>query len=148
MPKRLLPLVPADFVVDQVLPTPDHVTVMCRSRTAAPACLGCGHASSRLHSSYVRRLSDLPWQGRRVLVEVRVRRLRCGQDGCAHHIFAERLPAAAGPYAQRTARLGEAAQGSTCAAGGMAAEGACNTTSALRWAARPARAWPSGSARP
>ena len=107
MSKRLLPLVPADLVVDQVVPTtPDHITVMCRSRIAAPVCPGCGHPSSRRHSSYPRRLADLPWQGRRVQVEVQVRRLRCGQPGCAHRIFAERLPAVAGPHAQRTARLG------------------------------------------
>ena len=104
--KRLLPLVPSDLVVDQVLPTPDRLTVMCRSRITAPICPGCGHPSSRRHSSYPRRLADLPWQGRHVQVEVQVRRLRCGRHGCAHRISAERLPAVAGPYAQRTARLG------------------------------------------
>jgi transposase len=72
--KRLLPLVPADLVVEQVLPAPHQVTILCRSCIAAPVCPGCGRASSRLHSSYVRRLADLPWQGRRVLVAVRVRR--------------------------------------------------------------------------
>ena len=104
--KRLVPLVPADLVVEQVLPTPDHLTVMCRSRIAAPLCPSCGHPSSRRHSSYPRRLADLPWQGRRVEVEIQVRRLRCGRLGCTHRIFAERLPAVAGPYAQRTSRLG------------------------------------------
>ncbi len=49
---------------------------MCRSRIAAPLCPGCSEPSSRLHSSYPRRLADLPWQGRRVQIEVRVRRLR------------------------------------------------------------------------
>lgn len=106
MSKRLLPLVPADLVVEQVLPASDHVTIVCRSRTAAPACPGCGQASSRLHSTYTRRLADLPWQGRRVLVEVRARRLRCGRPGCAYRVFGERLAAAAGVHAQRTARLG------------------------------------------
>jgi len=104
--KRLLPLVPADLVVDQVLPTPDCLTILCRSCITAPVCPGCGHSSSRRHSSYPRRLADLPWQGRRVQVKVQVRRLRCDQPGCTHRIFAERLPAVAGPYAQRTARLG------------------------------------------
>jgi len=118
--KRLLPLVPADLVVDQVLPTPDHLTVMCRSRIAAPVCPGCGHPSSRRHSSYPRRLADLPWQGRRVQVEVQVRRLRCGRPGCAQRIFAERLPAVAGPYAQRTARLGSLQHHIGLALGGRA----------------------------
>jgi transposase len=78
---------------------------MCRSCITAPVCPGCGHPSLRRHSSYPRRLADLPWQGRRVQVEVQVRRLRCGRPGCAQRIFAERLPAAAGPHAQRTARV-------------------------------------------
>ena len=120
MSKRLLPLVPADLVVDQVLPSPDHLTIMCRSRIAAPLCPGCGHPSSRRHSSYPRRLADLPWQGRRVQVEVQVRRLRCGQPGCAHRIFAERLPAVAGPYVQRTARLGSLQHHIGLALGGRA----------------------------
>ncbi len=104
--KRLLPVVPANLVVNQVLPTPDCLTILCQSRIAAPLCPGCGHPSSWRHSSYSRRLADLPWQGRRVRINVQVRRLRCGRPGCAHCIFAERLPAVAGPYAQRTARLG------------------------------------------
>lgn len=120
MSKRLLPLVPADLVVDQVLPAPDYVTVMCRSRIAAPLCPGCNHPSSRLHSSYPRRLADLPWLGRRVQVEVQVRRLRCGRPGCTHRIFAERLPAVAGPYAQRTARLGSLQHHIGLALGGKA----------------------------
>lgn len=120
MPKRLLPLVLADLVVDQVLPAPDHVTVMCRSRVAAPVCPGCSHPSSRLHSSYPRRLADLPWQGRRVQVEVQVRRLRCGRLGCTHRIFAERLPAVVGPPARRTARLGSLQHHIGLALGGKA----------------------------
>ncbi len=120
MSKRLLPLVPSDLVVDQVLPTPDCLTVMCRSRVAAPVCPGCSHPSSRLHSSYPRRLADLPWQGRYVQIEVQVRRLRCGRPGCAQRIFAERLPVAAGPYAQRTARLGNLQHHIGLALGGKA----------------------------
>ena len=91
MSKRLLPLVPANLVVDQVLPTPDCLTILCRSRITAPLCPDCGRPSSRRHSSYPRRLADLPWQGRRVQVEVQVRRLRCGRPGCTHRIFAARL---------------------------------------------------------
>ncbi len=93
---------------------------MCRSRTATPVCPGCSRPSSRLYSSYPRRLADLPWQGDRVQIEVRVRRLRCGRPGCAHRIFAERLPAVAEPYAQRTARLGSLHEHIGLAFGGKA----------------------------
>ena len=57
-------------------PTPDHITVLCRSRVAAPPCPGCGQLSLRRHSSYPRRLADLPWQGRRGQVEGQVTRLK------------------------------------------------------------------------
>ncbi len=53
-------------------------------------------------------------------VKVQVRRLRCGQPGCAHRIFAERLPAVAEPYAQRTARLGSLQHHIGLALGGRA----------------------------
>jgi len=49
-----------------------------------------------------------------------VRRLRCGRPGCAQRIFAERLPVAAGPYAQRTARLGNLQHHIGLALGGKA----------------------------
>ena len=49
-----------------------------------------------------------------------MRRLRCGRPGCAHRIFAERLPAAAGPYVQRTARLGSLQHRIGLALGGKA----------------------------
>ena len=120
MSKRLLPLVPAGLVVEQVLPTPDCLTILCRSCITAPLCPGCGNPSSRRHSSYPRRLADLPWQGRRVQVEVQVRRLRCGRSGCAQRIFAERLPAVAGPHAQQTMRLGSLQHHIGLALGGKA----------------------------
>ena len=120
MSKRILPLVPADLVVDQVLPTPDCLIILCRSRITAPLCPSCGHPSSRRHSSYPRRLADLPWQGRRVQIELQVRQLRCGRPGCEHRIFAERLPAVAGLYAQRTARVGSLQHHIGLALGGKA----------------------------
>ena len=107
-------------MVEQVLPTPDCLTILCRSCIAAPLCPGCGRPSSRRHSSYPRRLADLPWQGRRVQIEVQVRRLRCGRPGCAQRIFAERLPAVAGTHAQRTARLGSLQHHIGLALGGKA----------------------------
>ena len=53
-------------------------------------------------------------------VEVQLRRLRCGRPGCAHRIFAERLPAVAGPCAQRTVRLGSLQHHVGLALGGRA----------------------------
>jgi hypothetical protein len=57
------------------------------------------------HSSYVRRLRDLPWQGQPVQVQVKTRRLRCRNRHYPRKIFAERLPGVAAPQARETNRL-------------------------------------------
>ena len=40
-----------------------------------PLCPECGRVSESRHSSYVRRLQDLPWQGISVQIHLRI---RCG----------------------------------------------------------------------
>src|SRR3954468_6443358 len=79
MTKRLLPLIPGGLVVEQVLPEPDRVTVVARSRLPTAACPDCHASSSRVHSRYERRLADLPWQGRPVAVRLRARRFLCAE---------------------------------------------------------------------
>jgi len=54
-------------------------------------CPECGRSSRRVHSWYQRRLSDLPWEGIPVRIELRVRRLFCDNDECGQRIFTERL---------------------------------------------------------
>ena len=70
-----------------------------------------------MHSSYSRRLADLPWQGRRVELQVRVRRFRCTDADCRRHIFAERLTIARSK-ARRTLRLRDMQQQIGLAVGG------------------------------
>ncbi|WXH25822.1 ISL3 family transposase (plasmid) [Roseomonas mucosa] len=62
--------------------------------------------SGRIHSHYLRRLADLPWQGWAVSLQLRVRRFRCAGADCPRRVFAERLPAVAPPRGRRTTRLG------------------------------------------
>ena len=57
-------------------------------------------------SRYVRSLSDLPADGRRVSIALTVRRFRCDNELCLREIFAERFGEdIVAPYARRTARL-------------------------------------------
>ncbi len=106
MPRRILPLIPADLSVVQVLPTPDRVTIITAPKLAQSACPLCGRLSGQIHSHYTRTLADLPWQGRAVVIQVRARRFRCASVGCPRRVFTERLPGVAPPRARRTARLG------------------------------------------
>ena len=69
------------------------------------ACPDCGIPSTARHSSYVRRLKDLPMQGLAVKIKLRVGRWRCRNSHCARKIFTERVPAVAAPHRQRTERM-------------------------------------------
>ena len=106
MPKRPLPLIPPGLVVDQVLPTPDHVTILTSPRQDCSPCPACAHPSRRVHSRYRRTLDDLPWQGRPVTLHVQARRFRCLNPACSQQTFAERLFGTAPAAARRTERLG------------------------------------------
>jgi transposase len=88
------------LTVDRLLPAPDRILLVARSNSRSAACPTCGRTSARVHSSYSRRLADLPWQGRRVELQVDVRRFRCTGADCRRHIFAERLAIALLPPLQ------------------------------------------------
>jgi transposase len=81
-------------------------------------CPACGQPGTRVHSSYVRTLQDLPWQGTRVVIRWRSRKFFCDSPGCPQRIFTERLPAVTWPYGRRTARLRDVLQYLGLALGG------------------------------
>jgi transposase len=118
--KSLLSLLPAGLIVDRVVVDPDRVTVAVRARGAAGSCPLCRRPSRRVHSRYVRRLGDLPWQGRAGQLDLQVRRFRCSAPDCPRRVFAERLPAVARPRVRRTVRLAEAQCRIAFSAGGEA----------------------------
>jgi transposase len=102
---RRLPLVPAGVVVERVDVEPDSVIILASLRRGSAACPGCGCISHRLHSRYQRRVADLPWQGRAVVLRIGLRRLRCANPRCARQTFSEGLPGIAPAYARRSERL-------------------------------------------
>jgi transposase len=111
-------LLPPGVALDRLLPAGDHLVLETHSMSPCAACPLCDQPSTRHHSTYRRRLADLPWQGRTVELHLRVSRFRCMTASCPRRIFAERLPAAASPGKRRTTRLGEAQRGIALAQGG------------------------------
>lgn len=93
MDQRFRPasLVPAGLIVDGVSIEADLVLVRVRSPVAAGRCPDCGATSQRIQSRYWRRAKDLPLSGRRVELQVLVRRFRCDGVLCGRQIFAERF---------------------------------------------------------
>src|SRR6266850_541684 len=83
-----------------------EIVAVARSRLTTSSCPLCGRTSTRIHSRYQRCLADLPAHGRRVRINLEVRRFRCGGSSCRRKIFAERLDdEIARPFARRTSRL-------------------------------------------
>jgi len=84
-----------------------RVSIGVASGTRSSVCPLCGRGSSRVHSRYLRTVSDLPWHGISVELEVRARRFFCNEPSCERKIFCERLPDVAA-RARKTVRLEEA----------------------------------------
>lgn len=61
--------------------------------------------ASRVHSLYQRTIRDLPIQGRRVTLTLKVWKFFCDEKECKRRIFCERLEGVAEAYARRTLRL-------------------------------------------
>ena len=89
----------------------------CRSSSACPA---CGTSSNRVHSRYLRKLRDLPWEKLPVVVILETRKFFCNEAACRKAIFTEQLPGTVARYSRRTFRLAEALNWITLAAGGQA----------------------------
>src|SRR5829696_431391 len=67
------------------------VILFASSYESRAHCPLCGSGSSRVHSRYLRTVSDLPWHGVSVKLDVHVRRFFCDETSCQRRIFCERL---------------------------------------------------------
>ena len=103
---RGITLAPCGLAIESIETEADKLRIDARSLSGTAACPVCGTMSARIHSRYRRTLTDLPSQGRHVVVSVCARRFRCVLADCRQRIFAERLETTVGgPFARRTARL-------------------------------------------
>ena len=98
------------FVVERVLSEAPRSTVLrVRATSDEARCPTCHTLSSAPHGKYTRRPADLPSLGRRVRLEIVVRRFYCAETSCARRTFSERLPGLLDVRARPTRRL-QAAQ--------------------------------------
>ena len=99
-----------------------NLTINAAASQVAANCPDCRALSTSRHSGYVRRLKDLPVQGRAVRLTVQVSRWRCRNQGCVRRIFCQRLPEIAHTLARETKRFGEVSQAIAYALGGRPGE--------------------------
>ena len=112
---RTLPLFPVGLLfhvdglsVEEVIIEDHDVTLVITATGHSAACPRCTHASTRVHSCYLRTLHDLPWADMAVTFRLHVRRFRCTNPSCPQVIFAERFVNLARVRARRTDRQREA----------------------------------------
>src|SRR5215470_11598179 len=93
------------LVIEDVEDAGDVIVVRARTRDDPVPCPDCGTQTARVHGYYERTAADVPVDGRRVVVKVRVRRMRCPVLGCPRQTFREQVPGVLGRYQRRTMRL-------------------------------------------
>ncbi len=93
------------LVIEDVEDAGDVIAVRAGTPGGPVACPDCGTETARVHGYHERTAADVPAGGRRVLVRVRVRRMRCPVPGCPRQTFREQVPGVLGRYQRRTTRL-------------------------------------------
>jgi transposase len=93
------------MVVDRAVIGGDLVRIWVHAVAGGAACPDCGTWCTAVHDRYARRLRDAAAGGRRVLIWLMARLLRCGNAECPRASFAEQPQGLAVPYARRTPLL-------------------------------------------
>jgi transposase len=93
------------LVVEDVEDAGEVIVVRARTRGGTVACPGCGTGTSRVHGYHERTAADVPADGRRVLVKVRGRRMRCPVLDCKVQTFREQVSGVLERYQRRISRL-------------------------------------------
>lgn len=93
------------LVIDDVRDEGELIRVRARSREVPVPCPGCAVETAHVHAWCERTVADVPVDGRRVVVNVRVRRLACRDWRCPRRTFREQVCGVLERYQRRTARL-------------------------------------------
>lgn len=88
---RVSDLIPAELNVEAVHHRADVIVVVAYGQSRGCRCPECGTTSHRVHSRYPRMIADLPCAGRKIELQLAVRRFVCSAVHCRRKIFAERF---------------------------------------------------------
>jgi transposase len=95
----------SSVVVEEVVVDDVVLAFAARTATREAACPGCGTVSARVHGGYRRHLADLAVAGRRVVIDLAVRRFRCRAAECGRRTFVEQVDGLTERFARRTSPL-------------------------------------------
>jgi len=95
------------LVIEDVVDGGEVIRVAARTREGQVPCPACGTLTGRVHGRYGRTVADVPVDGRRVVMSVRVRRMACQAWACSRRTFREQVPGLLERYQRRTSRLAD-----------------------------------------
>ncbi|MBG0831883.1 ISL3 family transposase [Planomonospora sp. ID67723] len=93
------------LVIKDVEDEGDLIRIVARTRDEPVPCPVCGALTGRVHGYCGRTITDLPVDGRRVVVSLQVRRLLCPAREYPRQTFREQVPGLLERYQRRTSRL-------------------------------------------
>jgi transposase len=92
------------LVIEDVVDQGSQILVQARTPDRSVACPECGAGTRQIHAYYERLVADVAVDARRVVVQVRGRRLVCPTLGCVQ-TFREQVPGVVERYQRRRVRL-------------------------------------------
>lgn len=98
---------PTAIEIEKFVSQENAILIVARTIQPTAICPQSKKPSRSLKTRYLRRLSDLPWHGVMVKLELHTRKFRCPNELCARKVFCERLPKVVAPYSRRTIRLNQ-----------------------------------------
>ena len=99
--EQLLPHL-SGLLIDDVEHREQDIVLATRVRSPTARCGGCGLHSTRVHGRYLRKLRDVTVSGRRLVLQLEVRRFRCSTPDCAVVTFVEQVDGVTAPHARFT----------------------------------------------
>src|SRR5260370_19682757 len=96
---------PHTIRLERLVVSGNAVEIVLETVSTTAPCPCCGKHSERVHSRYLRTLTDLPAQGRRARLQIQVRRVFCHHGDWPRAIFAARPPDPADARARTTLSL-------------------------------------------
>jgi transposase len=93
------------LVIDGVADDGEVIGVLARTRDVPFPCPMCGVPTGKVHGYQGRTVADVPVDGRRVVIRIRVRRLVCPVLGCRRQTIQVQVPGLLERLQRRTTRL-------------------------------------------
>lgn len=84
--------------------TSNQIIINMKSRTKSQICPKCGCESTRRHSTYTRKIIDLPLLGKAVFLNITAYKYDCERESCDQKVFCEELSGFTGKYRRMTSR--------------------------------------------